>query len=504
MPPEPFFFDIEVDILHEPPTESVFIGVLRIVWISWVSPLISMKAFERSLPTNESGIVLSCRNSKTMLNIKHQGLGNEVSGGFETGKEMTKSQNANGTPLIQVLDHAVLAKGAGKEATWLPIPQVSLDPEAKESSIQVILDENPSILPVSDFWGDSEVVSLGRELKVVSGKIDNLYLTRSGRLVLVEAKLYRNSEARRKVVAQALDYAVALSRLDYDGIEAILRRNKKLVGKETLLSFYKKAFTTETTRPSDRELNGFQDRFTRYLRDGDFLILIVGDGIQTSAIELAGALARHPTLRYDMGLVSLDEFRSSTHRLLVPKLHTRTEVITRNHTKITWEGQGNLYFQMLTAEEEERAKFDNFIYNLLNASEESTAFAKDLHRKVLDSKLTVNFVGKDNQYWDVCYGGITLWRNTRAVGGSISMSQDESLGALAGILGAKAFSSYLNAFTVFNPKLKVVNGKKLNHHIAYQDILGRQDEFWAIINSVIAKLPSSDTVEEEADENLSS
>jgi hypothetical protein len=48
-----------------------------------------------------------------------------------------------------------------------------------------------------------------------TGALDNLFLTRSGGLMLVEAKLWRNPEARRSVIAQAMEYAASLFRLSY-------------------------------------------------------------------------------------------------------------------------------------------------------------------------------------------------------------------------------------------------------------------------------------------------
>lgn len=50
-----------------------------------------------------------------------------------------------------------------------------------------------------------------------------LYVTPTGRLAVVEAKLWRNPEARRKVIAQILDYAKELSRWSYETIDARIR-----------------------------------------------------------------------------------------------------------------------------------------------------------------------------------------------------------------------------------------------------------------------------------------
>ena len=52
------------------------------------------------------------------------------------------------------------------------------------------------------------------------GFIDNLFITPRGDIVLVETKLWRNPQARREVIAQALDYVAALMTMDYASFEA--------------------------------------------------------------------------------------------------------------------------------------------------------------------------------------------------------------------------------------------------------------------------------------------
>jgi len=52
-----------------------------------------------------------------------------------------------------------------------------------------------------------------------------------GRLAVVEVKLWRNPEARRKVVAQILDYAKELSNWDYEDLQ---REVSKRVGRKEI------------------------------------------------------------------------------------------------------------------------------------------------------------------------------------------------------------------------------------------------------------------------------
>ena len=53
--------------------------------------------------------------------------------------------------------------------------------------------------------GCATLTPLCTELRTEAGALDIAFINQFGRLTLVECKLWRNPEARRKVVAQALD-----------------------------------------------------------------------------------------------------------------------------------------------------------------------------------------------------------------------------------------------------------------------------------------------------------
>ena len=55
---------------------------------------------------------------------------------------------------------------------------------------------------------------------MTSGSIDILCTSAEGSLCLVETKLWRNPEAHRTVLAQLLDYAKALSQMDFAEFKA--------------------------------------------------------------------------------------------------------------------------------------------------------------------------------------------------------------------------------------------------------------------------------------------
>jgi hypothetical protein len=84
----------------------------------------------------------------------------------------------------------------------------------RELFIQNLVHDHPGLIPMVDiepaYMG---LVSICREMPTPAGYVDNLWMTAWGGIVIGEAKLVRNPQARREVIAQALDYARAISKL---------------------------------------------------------------------------------------------------------------------------------------------------------------------------------------------------------------------------------------------------------------------------------------------------
>lgn len=87
---------------------------------------------------------------------------------------------------------------------------------------ELILSGIPEINP--EYCSDTpKIISLGREIPLRSGPIDNLYLDTNGIITLVECKTYSNSGIKRSVYSQAINYASDLQNMliHYSGSEFI-------------------------------------------------------------------------------------------------------------------------------------------------------------------------------------------------------------------------------------------------------------------------------------------
>jgi hypothetical protein len=166
------------------------------------------------------------------------------------------------------------------------------------------------------------LVPICMELETGAGPADILYVTRTGQLVLVETKLWRNAEARRVVVAQILDYAKELSRWTYEDLARETARASK-GGPSYLL---------ERVRACHMDLDeaAFVDGINRSLAAGDFILIVAGDGIRSGAEALVSFLERYGHLRFQFALIEVASYRFADDSLLLqPRVLAKTELLRR-------------------------------------------------------------------------------------------------------------------------------------------------------------------------------
>jgi len=132
---------------------------------------------------------------------------------------------------------------------------------------------------------DDDWFSVATEFQMPAGKIDVLLVSSQGRLAIVETKLASNSEKRREVLAQALDY---LSHLP-DAIEKIVSRLPRMDGEPV------------------SDVDDIRDT----LAQGDVLVIIACDEVDSRVAKLSRAmLARNFSRQWDLALVDVAIYES--------------------------------------------------------------------------------------------------------------------------------------------------------------------------------------------------
>jgi len=198
----------------------------------------------------------------------------------------------------------------------------------QEEWIQEVLRGNPSLLPFHDTeWAFRDPICIGREVNTGVGPLDNLYISQRGRLTVVECKLYRNPESRRKVVGQILDYAAQLRSWTYEKLDSICRSYNQIhrSSNDGLFETAAKEFDL----PPEAEVD-FVDSVNKGLREGHFLLMILGDGIRTGLEEIVELVRGKADLSFTLALAELQLYElGDGRRLIVPYLLQRTETIVQ-------------------------------------------------------------------------------------------------------------------------------------------------------------------------------
>ena len=208
-----------------------------------------------------------------------------------------------------------------------------------EAWLQTLLHCHPEVFPIGQIEsGYGDLIPLCRELPLLfgggrSGALDNLFVTRDGKLVLVEAKLWRNPEARREVVAQVLEYAAAVFRMSYGELESAVLKARGVSMPEASL------FKIVAGYSEGVDEDEFSDALARNLQRGRAIIAVVGDGIREDIIPLADLLQSHAGHRFTFALVELTVYETPVTgvRLVVPSVLAQTVLLERGVVRIEGE-----------------------------------------------------------------------------------------------------------------------------------------------------------------------
>ena len=199
----------------------------------------------------------------------------------------------------------------------------SANGQMSERWLQEALFASPEALPVREIDPHiGPLIPVCMEIETGSGPADILFVTPTGQVVLVETKLWRNPEARREVIGQILDYAKQLTTWSYEVLDQ----------KAALAAGGRTNFLLDRLKDRHPEVDEatFVDGVRRSLTSGDFLLLIVGDGIRYGAEALVAFLERYGHLRFGLGLVEVAAYLlPDGSTMLQPRVLAKTEILQR-------------------------------------------------------------------------------------------------------------------------------------------------------------------------------
>lgn len=169
------------------------------------------------------------------------------------------------------------------------------------------------------------VARLCQELPVGDNYLDLAYVNETGRLMLVECKLWKNPQSRREVIGQILDYAAEVAKWDYEQLsDAVSSASERL--------------STSMYEVASEEFPGldeatFVDDVERSLREGRFLLAIAGDGIRENVERIVSLIQSRGAPQFSFALIEIGVYRLQGDGIdgvfVQPRVHARTLEIGR-------------------------------------------------------------------------------------------------------------------------------------------------------------------------------
>lgn len=198
-----------------------------------------------------------------------------------------------------------------------------------EKWLQEVLFKNPSLLNVLPQDDLDPIVPICRELPL-RGSSSSVYLDLfavrvSGIPVLIECKLWRNPQSRREVIGQILEYAVLLRGMSFDTLQAQIRSR---------LSDSEIGIYGSVLQQSDKLIREdlFVDALSKNLEEGNFDLIIAGDGIRSDMYAVARYLENSATRIKRMLCLEVSVFDGGERSVVVSRpLHQfkTTEIVIR-------------------------------------------------------------------------------------------------------------------------------------------------------------------------------
>jgi len=189
------------------------------------------------------------------------------------------------------------------------------EPYDREKQLQELLGDQPDLIPLHHL-GDQVLnpcVAV-RELPLrPAGMLDLLAVDEAGNLTLVECKLDANAESKRTVVAQVVEYASALWRMEYDDLDLLVRERSG--------SSLADLVRAKVGDDDEWAAEDFRTGVERHLKAGDFRLIVAVDQVNDRLRAMIEYLNEAGPSAMSLHLLEVRRFVSGETEVLIPQLH---------------------------------------------------------------------------------------------------------------------------------------------------------------------------------------
>ena len=205
-----------------------------------------------------------------------------------------------------------------EEVTPVEYPELkgpSGQSSGREAWLEEALATRPDLLLIDRLDSDcGRPVLVGRQLEIPNrGVLDLLYMEASGALTIVETKLAKNSELRREVLSQVLDYATYLTGITYEELEDTLRSEDQPLaasGNDLAALLWRQSKNTDPSGAAfERWVGKFRQQVEDNLSRRRIRLLIVADRIDPRLRDMMEFLVEGARPDFQLALIEVTPYR---------------------------------------------------------------------------------------------------------------------------------------------------------------------------------------------------
>jgi hypothetical protein len=182
-----------------------------------------------------------------------------------------------------------------------------------ETELQRLLAESPALISLTDILGDAApLVAAVREVGLPgSGSTDILAFNPQGHIVIVECKLAANTEIKRKVIAQVLEYGAFLWEMSYEALNQLIYNRVNM----NLADLVGEAFGDP-----DWDEEEFRKAVEENLARGAFILVIAVDEMNDELSRTIRFLNNCGSPGFVFTALEMRRFQNESADILVPHL----------------------------------------------------------------------------------------------------------------------------------------------------------------------------------------
>lgn len=211
---------------------------------------------------------------------------------------------------------------------WKIVDSAAYD---NESELQKLLADSPDLIPVNDLReGIRQLVAVVREFSVAIGAIDILGVTADGNIAVIECKLAKNPEVKRKVIGQVLEYGSALWGMSYEEFDEKIQSKVGVPLAE---------FVQNAVDDSDWDEEFFRSNIEENLLSGNFILMIVVDEINEALSRIIRFLNACGNPQFSFAALEMRRFQKGNTEILLPKVSVYYNPYSKRKTaeRKTWD-----------------------------------------------------------------------------------------------------------------------------------------------------------------------